>query len=539
MYQGRLALGGKDQALEALGTTGAGSSSHNSSAGYSDRQVIKLQSIPMSTAEKVAKGSLGVGLGEVIEKGSMFLRNLILARLLAPSDFGLGSTFVTTYLLFLMISSFSTSQYIVQSDSGEDESLQNSVHTVELLRGIFSALLIFVSAGWVSSLFGVPEVKWAFQMLALIPLMLGLVHTDIFRFQRKMRFTPSIITAVVSDLVALVAAYPAAIYFGNYTACLVCLLLKICSYMVLSHFLARRRFRLGVDLHFLKDLWFFGWPLLLNGGLMFITLQGDRFIIGSGKQLFPGSIFTLADLGAFSVAFSFTWIPTLMVIKVMNKVVLPYLSQVKKNPGEFSFRLFSFYPFLAIYSTGILAVFVLGGGVIISFFCGEEYLVDDYLIIWLAAANSIRVFRSLTGMGLMAIGDTRNFLNISIIRSTAFLATLFISASGLYLGWIGFAVFTAELASLIYVLYLVNKRHSISIKKGLPCLSVLPVMIPLLLTVNHFIGPYDGMVLERMIAAVVVMGLVTVSISVLMGATYRKNLIQMFRNLRNEIKIKV
>jgi len=66
----------------------------------------------------------------------MFLQNLVLARMLAPADFGLGSTFVTTYLLFMMISSFSTNQYIVQNDSGEDESLQNSVHTVELLSYI-------------------------------------------------------------------------------------------------------------------------------------------------------------------------------------------------------------------------------------------------------------------------------------------------------------------------------------------------------------------------------------------------------------------
>jgi len=99
----------------------------------------------MSTAEKVAKGSIGVGLGEVIEKGSMFLRNLVLARMLAPADFGLGSTFLTTYLLFMMISSFSTNQYLVQSDSGEEEARQKSVHFMELVRGFFSAAAIFIT----------------------------------------------------------------------------------------------------------------------------------------------------------------------------------------------------------------------------------------------------------------------------------------------------------------------------------------------------------------------------------------------------------
>lgn len=485
----------------------------------------------MSTAEKVAKGSIGVGLGEVIEKGSMFLRNLVLARMLAPADFGLGATFVTTYLLFLMISSFSTSQYIVQDDSGDEKALQDSVHTVELLRGVLSSLAIYFSAGWISSLFGAPEAKWAFQLLALIPLMLALVHTDIYRFQRKMEFTPSIITAVASDVVSLLAAYPAALYFGNYTACLVCLLIKIFMYLVLSHLQSRRRFRLGFSRHHLKGLWFFGWPLLLNGGLIFLTLQGDRMIIGSGKQLFESSVFTLSDLGAFSVAFSFTWIPTLMVIKVITKVILPYLAQVKDNSKALSLRLLSFFPFVGIYSVGILVVFILGGGIIITVFCGEEYLADRYLIIWLAAANSFRVFRSLTGLCLLSIGDTKNYLNCNIIRATAFLATLAVSSSGLYLSWIGFAIFMAEMMSFIFSLIVVNKKHSVSVRGSFPYLALLPVLIPLLILVNHFLEPYDGMAVIRVLLSMAIMGAVSVGILLLMGDTYRKNLLQMFRNM--------
>jgi O-antigen/teichoic acid export membrane protein len=491
----------------------------------------------MSTAEKVAIGSIGVGLGEVIEKGSMFLRNLVLARMLTPADFGLGSTFVTTYLLFLMISSFSTNQYIVQSDSGDDKPLQNSVHTVELVRGIFSSLAIYFSAGWIASLFGVPESRWAFQALALIPLMLGLVHTDIYRYQRKMRFSPNIFTAVMSDLASLAAAYPAALYFGDYTACLVCLLIKIVTYLILSHLLAERAFRLGFSPVHLKSLWFFGWPLLLNGSLIFLTLQGDKMVVGSGKQLFGSSVFTLADLGAFSVAFSFTWIPTLMGIKVISKVILPYLAQVKNNPGNLSLRLLSFFPFVGIYSVGISVVFILGGGIIISVFCGEEYLVDNYLIIWLAAANSVRVFRGLTGLSLLAIGDTKNYLNCNIIRGTAFIATLIVSSTGLYLDWIGFSIFMAELLSLVFSIFVISTKHKVSVKGSFPYLGLVAVLVPLLILVNHFLNPYDGMVITRILISMAVMGAVSFGILLMTGETYRKNLMQLFRNIRNDSKI--
>lgn len=491
----------------------------------------------MPTAEKVAKGGFGVGLGEVIEKGSMFLRNLILARMLAPADFGIGATFVTTYLLFMMISSFSTNHYLIQNDAGDEESLQKSVHTLELLRGVVSSIALFLTAGWIASFFGVPEAKWAFQLLGLIPLMLGLVHTDIFRFQRRMDFKPNIYTSIASDFLALLASYPAALYWEDYTAPLVCMLIKILSYTVLSHLLARRIFKLGWSWFHIKGLWNFGWPLLINGGLVYITLQGDRMIIGAGKQLFENSLFTLADLGAFSVAFSFTWIPTVMSIRVVTKVLLPYLSRVKHDSSLLGFRLSIFFPFAALYSIGISVAFILGGGLIITIFCGEEYLVSNYLIIWLAAANAVRIFRSLIGIFLLVKADTRNFLNCHIIGSLSFFASLAISASGLYLHWIGFAIFIAEIMSLMFNMYWVKTKHAIPLRDSYPYILMLAVVIPSLIAVNHFIGPFDGLLFTRFFLAAAFMLAATGCIWYLVGRTYRKNIVQMFRNLKNDIRM--
>jgi|GEM_PF-1567365 len=493
----------------------------------------------MSTAEKVARGGIGVGMGEVIEKGSMFLRNLILARMLAPADFGLGATFVTTYLLFMMVSSFSTSQYLVQSDTGGNEDLQKSIHSLELMRGIISSLGLYFCAGWIASLFGAPEAKGAFQMLALIPIILGVVHTDIFRFHRWMDFRPSIFTAVASDLASLAAAYPAALYWGDYTAPLACMLIKIGTYTILSHILAKRSFGLGWNWTHLKGLWRFGWPLLLNGAVLFLSLQGDRMIIGSGKQLFDGSRFTLSDLGAFSVAFSFTWIPTVMAIKVVTKVLLPYLSQVKRDSAALSARLLTFFPFAALYSVGISVVFILCGGLIIATFCGERYLVSEYLIVWLAASNAVRVIRGLVGLSLLATGDTRNFMNCNMIRATTFFVSLAVSAGGLYLHWIAFSIFLGEISSFSFQLYVVSRKHRISLRGGVTYLVLLAIIIPSLIILNGFLGPYNGMATARLLLTFLIMGVVSGGILALMGETYRKNMIKMFRNIKNDIRIDI
>jgi len=223
--------------------------------------------------------------------------------------------------------------------------------------------------------------------------------------------------------------------------------------------------------------------------------------------------------------------------KVMTKVILPYLAEVKDNSGLLSQRLLSFYPFAAFYSIGLMVVFIIGGGVIITVFCGKEYLVDPYLVIWLAAAHGIRAFRSLPGLCLVAVGDTRSYLYGNIIRAAAFVATIAVSASGLYLQWIGFSIFITEFFSFLYTMIVINRNHSVPLRGSLSYLLLIPGLVPVLIIINGLLGPYDGRIIARMMISIVLMGLISLGIILLMGDVYRKNLVQMFRNMKNDIKI--
>src|SRR5438445_272180 len=80
-----------------------------------------------------------------------------------------------------------------------------------------------------------------------------------------------------TNLFITLLALPLAFSLRNYSVMLWLLLLQGVSSMVGSHLLAERPYRWAWDRNYLKRVFAFGWPLLVNGLLMFLIFQGDRF----------------------------------------------------------------------------------------------------------------------------------------------------------------------------------------------------------------------------------------------------------------------
>jgi hypothetical protein len=95
----------------------------------------------------------------------------------------------------------------------------------------------------------------------------------------------------------------------------------------------------------------------------------------------------------------------------------------------------------------------------------------------------------------------------------------------------------AELVSFAFSMYVLNRKHAVALGGSVPYVSLVAGLIPLLILLNHFLAPFDGMIFTRVLFSMAIMGVVSVGILLLMGETYRKNLLQLFRNMGNDIRI--
>jgi O-antigen/teichoic acid export membrane protein len=397
-----------------------------------------------TTQHTVVKGGLKLGFGQVVSQVCSFIRSIILARLISPANFGIAATFAMTFSLLEMLSNLSADKLLIQSKDGNHPELQSTAQLLDLMRGSVNAAIIFALAIPIARLFGVPQAAWAFECLALVPLIRGSAHLDSNRLQREIRFGPSVKIDIATNVVATLAAFPLGWWLRDYSAMLWLLVLQAIGYSIGSHLVAERRYALSWHPEYVKKMAAFGWPLLINGVLMFGIFEGDRLVIGASHRLFARSIYTLTDLGVYSVAFSITMAPTMFVGNVCNSLFLPLLSQVQGSVTQFNRRYSACAEMIALLAAAISIPFIIAGGKGVILIYGAKYSGASAVIGWLAAMWALRMIRVTPTLAAMARGDTRNAMISNLVRSTALAGILCAAALGSHLFWISICGFLGE-----------------------------------------------------------------------------------------------
>src|SRR6516162_2044857 len=121
----------------------------------------------MHSRHSVVKGGMKLGSNQAFGQACSFARSVIFARLISPADFGVAATFAMTFSFLEMISNLAAETVLIQAKDGNEPAFQQTAQALQFLRGLINALFIFSLAGIVSRLFGVPQAKPAFQLLAL------------------------------------------------------------------------------------------------------------------------------------------------------------------------------------------------------------------------------------------------------------------------------------------------------------------------------------------------------------------------------------
>jgi O-antigen/teichoic acid export membrane protein len=310
-------------------------------------------------------------------------------------------------------------------------------------------------------LFGVPQARWAFFCLAIFPLAKAFNHLDPTRIQREMRFGPSVMVDVCTSVFVTIALVPLAFWLKNYAVMLWALVLQAVASTVATHFAAERKYAWAWEKRYVKEIFSFGWPLLINGLLLYGIFEGDRLVIGSAKRLFPHSHFTLTDLGIYSVAFALTMAPTSLVANVSTSLFLPVLSRVQNDARRFDEQYLLSSQVSALVAMTITIPFIVCGGWVVTLLYGAKYAAAANIIGWLAAMWGIRTFRVAPTVAAIAKGDTRNAMFANVVRSLAFVGMLIVAMVGGPLAWISICGFCGEVLAMIATVWRLEVRQGV------------------------------------------------------------------------------
>jgi O-antigen/teichoic acid export membrane protein len=378
------------------------------------------------------------------------VRNVLVARLISVDDFGIASTFAIVVAFMEMTSNIALDRLIVQARDGEAPFFQATLQAVQAARGALGATILFLIAGQLAALFGIPEVKFAYQTLAVIPLLRGLAHLDMFRLQRNMRFLPFVTVEFSAQFCCTVAAVVLALKFGDYRAMLYALLLQQVVYTATSYVVAKRAYCWAWDRSIVRRIVTFGWPLLINGLLMFGIFQGERIIIGS--------LIGMSTLGWFSTAFNLTLVAASILGTTLQSLFLPQLAQVQDDKSRFEQLYLVTVQAMLIVGVILTVGFALVGGPIFIGLYGEKYAAALPLLTVLAALQATRLARTGPSIVAMAKAETSNPLIANLLRVLALPIGWFAVANGAGVGTLVAIGLLGEAAALIFGLLLLKWR---------------------------------------------------------------------------------
>ena len=360
--------------------------------------------------------------GNAFTSALLLVRNLVVARVISVEDYGIASTFAITMAIVEMTSNLGLQQLVVQDRDGDDPRLQAGLQGFNALRGLLAGLILLALAGPLAGFLGVPDIAWAYQLMALVPVLRGLQHFDVERFKRTMRFGPWILAGLMPAALSVAAVWPLDRLLGDWRVMLYAVLGQVGLSLLASHLLAERRFAMSLDRAIMAKGLRFGWPLLLNGVLLFLVMHGEKLVVG--REL------GMAPLGIFAMGFTLTLTPTLILARSAQAFFLPQLSAVQDDDARF--QPMAAATMQAAVANGLLVAvaIVVVGPPFVALVLGEKYADLGPLLSWLGILQAIRVFKAGPAVVALARGRTGNAMIGNLPRVAAILAAWWALAGG-------------------------------------------------------------------------------------------------------------
>ena len=254
-----------------------------------------------------------------------FVINIIMARLLVPSDYGMiGMLAIFLQISQAFVDSGFTNALIQRKDRTETDF--STVFYFNILIALIFYGVLFISAPAIARFYDMPELINVTRIIAftLIINSLSAVHRTIliidvnFKTQSKI----SLSAALISGCLGIWMAYTGWGVWGLvWQTILNSILLTI-----LFHYFVRWKPLLTFSVQSFKRLFSFGSKLLVSG--MIHTIYKNLYTIVIGKR------FSAVDLGYYTRAEQFAMFPSSNLNAIISRVIFPVLSTIQDDDDE-------------------------------------------------------------------------------------------------------------------------------------------------------------------------------------------------------------
>lgn len=251
---------------------------------------------------------------------STIIRTVILARILAPEDFGLMAIAAISISLLERFTQSGFEAALVQR-TDDIEPYLDTAWTFQIMRALVMSGTLVVAAPWIARFFGAPEATEIIRVLAIAVAIAGFANIAVVRFVKELRFDKQFILQLGSKGTDIIVSIGAALILRSVWALVLGVLSGAAGRVIASYVIDDYRPRIRWVRHQFKHLFGFGKWITASQILNYVSENLDDILVGR--------ILGIQSLGWYRMAYNFSQAVATEVESVTSQVAFPTYSKLQ------------------------------------------------------------------------------------------------------------------------------------------------------------------------------------------------------------------
>jgi len=377
-------------------------------------------------SQRAIRGGMWMLTLRIAERLLGLVRTVVLARILAPDDFGVMGVTLLAMSALETISQTGFDVALIQRKEDVHKYL-DTAWTIQVIRGLLLFGVLLAIAPLVAEFFDSPESIMITRVVATVELLKGLTNTGVIYFQRDLDFRKRFVYQFGGTFANLATTLVAALLLRDVWALALGLVTGQVLRCALSFLMHPYRPRLRVDWQKGGEIFGFGKWVTATSIVVFLAVNGDDALLGK--------LLGTAALGLYQMAYLFANLAATEVTHIISQVALPAYSRVQDNSDRLRSAFLKTLQTTLFLSTPMSVGVLFLGPDFVRIFLGEKWTPMVASLQILAISGLIRATVATGGPLFNAASRPHlnfwmNLVRMAVMATTVFPLTRYYGLAG-------------------------------------------------------------------------------------------------------------
>ena len=398
----------------------------------------------MSLQKKAISGVSWTFIEQFGSKIIGFIVQIILARLIAPEEFGLLGMILIFNAVGNSLSDSGMSQSLIRSDKPDEDDF-STVFSINFAVSFLLYFIFFVTAPFISEFYDQPRLTDLIRVYSIV-----IVINSLFNIQKtkltyelnfKYQMKAQLPALFLAGLTGIILAY---LNFGVWSLVYMELITGIS--LTVIYFLQTRWIpKMSVNRAKLKEHFDFGYKIALSGIISRISTNIFPLIIGK--------YFSAAMVGFYTRAFTMKEFPVITISNTLDKVVYPLFAKIKNDEEQLK-KAYQKIQILSLFVlSSIMLLLIVTAEPLFGFLLGKEWLPAVPYFQLLCITGILYPINKYNSNILKIKGRTDLYLKMSILSNALLILGIILTVNYGVIPLILSQVFTSLIRTLINIYY--------------------------------------------------------------------------------------